>query len=61
MKMLEKKTDCESLEISQENLYDGVSFSKVTNIKKKKKEKKSSFWEKKNIAMDQRLNKVAAQ
>ena len=34
MKMLEKKTDCESLEISQENLYDGVSFSKVTNIQK---------------------------
>ena len=32
MKMLGKITDCESLEISQENFYDGVSFSKVTNL-----------------------------
>ena len=32
MKMLGKITDCESLEISQENFYDEVSFSKVTNL-----------------------------
>ena len=30
--MLRKITDCESLEISQENFYDEVSFSKVTNL-----------------------------
>ena len=29
MKMLGKITDCESLEISQENFYDEVSLSKV--------------------------------
>ena len=29
MKILQKSVDCESLEISQENLNDGVSFSKV--------------------------------
>ena len=33
MKMLRKITDDKSLEISQENVYDGVSFSKVTNLK----------------------------
>ena len=32
MKMLWKTTDSESLEISQENFYDGVSFSKNTNL-----------------------------
>ena len=32
MKMLWKITDCESLEISQENVYDRVSFSKNTNL-----------------------------
>ena len=32
MKMLRKIADCESLEVSQENVYDGVSFSKVTNL-----------------------------
>ena len=32
MKMLWKINDCESLEISQENFYDGVSFSKNTNL-----------------------------
>ena len=32
MKMLGKITDCENLEISQENFYDEVSFSKVTNL-----------------------------
>ena len=32
MKMLGKTTDCDSLEISHENFYDGVSFSKVKNI-----------------------------
>ena len=32
MKMIGKITDCESLEISQENFYDEVSFSEVTNI-----------------------------
>ena len=32
MKMLGKITDCESLEISHENFYDGVSFSKVKNL-----------------------------
>ena len=31
--MLRKITDDKSLEISQENVYDGVSFSKVTNLK----------------------------
>ena len=28
-KMLRKIIDCESFETSQENVYDGVSFSKV--------------------------------
>ena len=32
MKMLRKIIDDKSLEISQENLYEGVSFSKVTNL-----------------------------
>ena len=32
MKMLRKIIDCESWETSQENFYDEVSFSKVTNI-----------------------------
>ena len=32
MKMLGKITDCESLEISHGNFYDGVSFSKVKNL-----------------------------
>ena len=32
MNTLGKITDCESLEISQENFYDKVSFSKVTNL-----------------------------
>ena len=32
MKMLRKMINCERLEISQENLYDGVSVSKVTNL-----------------------------
>ena len=32
MKMLRKIIDCESLEISQENVYDGVSFSKVKSL-----------------------------
>ena len=32
MKMLRKIIDRKSLEISQKNVYDGVSFSKVTNL-----------------------------
>ena len=32
MKMLRKIIDCESLETSQENVYDGVSFSKVKSL-----------------------------
>ena len=32
MKMLRKIMDGKSLEISQENVYEGVSFSKVTNL-----------------------------
>ena len=32
MKMLRKKIDSKSLEISQENVREGVSFSKVTNL-----------------------------
>ena len=32
MKILRKLTDCETLEISQENFYDEVSFSKVINL-----------------------------
>ena len=32
MKMLRKIIDGKSLEISQENVYKGVSFSKVTNV-----------------------------
>ena len=32
MKTFGKLTDCKSLEISQENFYDEVSFSKVTNL-----------------------------
>ena len=32
MKMLRKIIDGKSLEISQENVYAGVSFSKVTNL-----------------------------
>ena len=32
MKMLRKIIDCESLESSQENVYDGVSFSKVASL-----------------------------
>ena len=32
MKILGKITDCKNLEISQENFYDEVSFSKVTNL-----------------------------
>ena len=32
MKMLRKIIDSKSLEISQENVYEGVSFSKVTNL-----------------------------
>ena len=32
MKMLGEITDCESLEISQENFCDEVSSSKVTNL-----------------------------
>ena len=31
-KMLWKITDCENMEISQENFYNGVSFSKNTNL-----------------------------
>ena len=34
MKMLRKKVDDKSLEISQENVYEGVSFSKVTNLQR---------------------------
>ena len=34
MKMLGKIIDCESLEISQEHFYDGVSFSKVTILQR---------------------------
>ena len=30
--MLQKIIDSKSLEISQENVYEGVSFSKVTNL-----------------------------
>ena len=30
--MLWKINDCESLEISQENFYDGISFYKNTNL-----------------------------
>ena len=32
MKMLRKIIDGKSLEISRENVYEGVSFSKVTNL-----------------------------
>ena len=32
MMMLHKIIDCQSLEISQENFYDGVSFSKVATL-----------------------------
>ena len=32
MKMLGEITDCERLEISQDNFYDEVSFSKVTKL-----------------------------
>ena len=32
MKMLRKIIDSKSLEISQENVYKGVSFSKFTNL-----------------------------
>ena len=32
MKMLRKITDGKCLEISQESVYEGVSFSKVTNL-----------------------------
>ena len=32
MKILGNIIDCKSLEISQENFYDGVSFSKVTGL-----------------------------
>ena len=32
MKILWKKTDCKSLEISQENFYDEASVSKITNL-----------------------------
>ena len=32
MKMLRKIIDGKSLDISQENVYEGVSFSKVTNL-----------------------------
>ena len=32
MKMLRKIIDGKSLEISQKNVYEGVSFSKVTNL-----------------------------
>ena len=32
MKMLRKINDGKILEISQENVYEGVSFSKVTNL-----------------------------
>ena len=32
MKMLRKIIDSKSLEISQANVYEGVSFSKVTNL-----------------------------
>ena len=32
MKILRNIIDCKSLEISQENFYDGVSFSKVTGL-----------------------------
>ena len=32
MKMLRKIIDGKTLEIYQENVYDGVSFSKVTNL-----------------------------
>ena len=32
MKMLRKIVDGKSLEISQENVYEGVYFSKVTNL-----------------------------
>ena len=32
MKMLRKVIDGKSFEISQENVYEGVSFSKVTNL-----------------------------
>ena len=51
MKMLGEITDCESLEIYQENFYDEVSFSKVTNLQCSdctfaiKKTHHSFFWE----------------
>ena len=32
MKMLRKRIDGKSLEISQEKVYEGVSFSKVSNL-----------------------------
>ena len=34
MKMLGEINDCKSLEISQENFCDEVSFSKVTNLQR---------------------------
>ena len=34
MKMLQKIIDGKSLEISQENVCEGVSFSKVTNLQR---------------------------
>ena len=30
--MFRKITDCESFDISRENVYDGVYFTKVTNL-----------------------------
>ena len=32
MKMLQKKFDCQSFENSQENVSDGVYFSKAANL-----------------------------
>ena len=34
MKVLRKLIDGKSLEIFQENIYEGVSFSKVTNLQR---------------------------
>ena len=70
MEMLRKIIDGKSLEISQENVYEGVSFSKVTSLQcsdcnryfleyvPKTNIFKKQYFEKKSM-VDQLLNKVA--
>ena len=36
MKMLRKINDCKSLENSEENIYDRVSFNKVASLQSEK-------------------------